>query len=199
MARLCPPFKSRAPLRRVPDLVDAAQDQIHTPLEAGMSAADARMSARYVAGFGGSMRKNLVSMLDGIGVAEVLDVRSTERLFAADRAHVHSTSVFRHPVFIRGKNYTGHGGHLERSAFGQACIRDLFVSELDALPEALVVPMGGFVSGVIKDLVSRNLLDERRCLMGFPHPSGANGHRRSQFEAQKSELMEKTRIWLRRS
>jgi hypothetical protein len=30
MARLCPTFKRRAALRRVPDLLDAAQDEIHT-------------------------------------------------------------------------------------------------------------------------------------------------------------------------
>jgi hypothetical protein len=34
-------------------------------------------------------------------------------------------------------------------------------------------------------------VDERRCLIGFPHPSGGNGHRVKQFAQRRDELTAK--------
>jgi hypothetical protein len=37
-------------------------------------------------------------------------------------------------------------------------------------------------------LVAAGDLDEERCLLGFPHPSGGNGHRIRQFRENEAVL-----------
>jgi hypothetical protein len=39
------------------------------------------------------------------------------------------------------------------------------------------------------------IVDSDRCLFGFPHPSGANGHRKKHFEERKEELSERVKGW----
>ena len=145
------------------------------------------------------MRKNLITMLDGIGVNALLDVSSAQVLFDDERAHLHSTSILRHPVFIAGKNFTGHAKIVTHSALASAMVRGIFLSELAALPDALIVPMGDYVAELLKDLVVGGLVDPNRVLFGFPHPSGANGHRKSRFEEQRDALAEKARTWFARA
>ena len=38
-------------------------------------------------------------------------------------------------------------------------------------------------------MIKDNLIKEEQCLLGFPHPSGANGHRKKQFEENKMKLL----------
>ena len=39
-------------------------------------------------------------------------------------------------------------------------------------------------------MIKENLMKEEQCLLGFPHPSGANGHRKNQFKKNKEKLLE---------
>lgn len=55
-------------------------------------------------------------------------------------------------------------------------------AELASLPNAVVVPLGKVADEVVTHLAARNLVSPKRCLAGFPHPSGANGHRKRDFE-----------------
>ena len=59
---------------------------------------DARL-AKGTASFAGSMRTNLISMLDGIGLHETLGMRSSEQLFGSHAHLLHATSALRYPVF----------------------------------------------------------------------------------------------------
>ncbi|MNG08705.1 hypothetical protein D3C84_920820 [compost metagenome] len=57
--------------------------------------------------------------------------------------------------------------------------------------EALIIPLGVNVENVLRQLVAENQLEEERCLWGFPHPSGANGHRHRQFAAHYQDMKER--------
>ena len=41
--------------------------------------------------------------------------------------------------------------------------------------------------------------DPARCLIGLPHPSGANGHRHAQFAAVRADLTARVAAWFGRS
>jgi hypothetical protein len=59
--------------------------------------------------FSGAMRKNLVEMLDGVGLNIELGIGSCHNLFDAPNHLVHFTSAVGAPIFRNGDNYTGHG------------------------------------------------------------------------------------------
>ena len=63
--------------------------------------------------------------------------------------------------------------------------------EIGILSDALIIPLGKSVEEILKILISENVITEEQCLLGFPHPSGANGHRRKQFALNKRQLQEK--------
>ena len=56
-----------------------------------------------------------------------------------------------------------------------------------------------YVTERLKELAAEGLVDPKRCLFGFPHPSGANGHRKSRFEEQREALTKKARAWFSRT
>jgi hypothetical protein len=179
--------------------MELAYRHVRLGLSNGLEPSEARRRARYAASFGGPMRKNLVTMLDGIGVNALLDVSSSQVLFDDERAHLHSTSILRHPVFVAGKNFTGHASVVTQSALASAMVRGIFLPELAALQGALIVPMGDYVSQLLQELTVERLVDAKRCLFGFPHPSGANGHRKSRFEEHRHALAKKARTWFSRT
>jgi hypothetical protein len=127
--------------------------------------------------FSGPMRKNLVSMLDGIGLNQHLKLTSCSELFGSASELVHFTSAVSAPTFIDGENFSGHGvSFLELPMFRQFIIDNL-AKELALLPEAIIIPLGRIVDEIMGFLREERLIDPARCLLGFPHPSGANGHR----------------------
>lgn len=76
-------------------------------LARGLEGDDVRREACDVASFAGSMRSNLVAMLDGVGLHEVLDLATVSQLFGERSDLLHSTSALLYPVFLRGRNYGG--------------------------------------------------------------------------------------------
>ncbi len=147
------------------------------------------------ASFAGSMRANLVRMLDELSLPDMLGVPSSAVLFGTQHHLVHTTSAIRYPVFVDGKNYTGHHPDVLKHAKLREYVSTLFAEELEQVPDALVVPLGEAVSQVLGYLVSSKRLESERCLLSFPHPSGANGHRKKQFEARKDVLKSRVLSW----
>lgn len=124
------------------------------------------------------LRGRLVGWLDGIGVQDALGLPSTRGLFAERADLVHATSVVRYPVTLPdGSNLSGHAPALAGPALGDL-VRRLLVPELASVPNAVIVPLGAAVGRVLGTLVDAGDVDPDRCLRGFPHPSGANGHGR---------------------
>lgn len=59
------------------------------------------------------------------------------------------------------------------------------------VPEAMVIPLGK-QAGLAVDLAGAS---PRRILRGFPHPSGANGHRLRHYITQRDQLQQSVRKW----
>ncbi|WP_164667273.1 uracil-DNA glycosylase family protein [Virgibacillus doumboii] len=151
---------------------------------------------KEAAGFAGSMRKNLVDMIDQCGIPDILGIKNSSASFGKDRNLLHTTSIIKYPVFLKGKNYTGHQPPIDRSPSLQHYAFKEFPEELaQIISPALVIPLGKSVEQSILRLVEENKLPNHTYLTGFPHPSGANGHRFRQFREHKKQLQEKVKTW----
>lgn len=136
--------------------------------------------------FSGPMRKNLVSMLDGIGLNQHLKLTSCSELFGSASELVHFTSAVSAPTFVDGENFSGHGASFLKLAKFRQFIIDNLAKELALLPNAIVIPLGKIVDEIIGFLHEEHRIDPARCLIGFPHPSGANPHRKQFYEEAKN-------------
>lgn len=145
-------------------------------------------NAKKIASFAGSMRKNLVEMLNDIGLPSAIGIENSAALFEDRRDLLHTTSVIRYPVFQNGKNYTGHNPAILKSETLYHYAESILLPELAAVKDALVIPLGKSVSEVIRSFTRKGWVNEERCLFDMPHPSGANGHRRKQFEQSLAKL-----------
>ena len=106
-----------------------------------------------------------------------------------------STSLVSFPVFIWGKNYSGYSPPPLKHPVLRKVIETVFVERLAFSSRALVVPLGKTVSTVVETLAADGKIDLRRCLMGFPHPSGGNGHRMRIFTQNRDALRSRVEQW----
>lgn len=145
--------------------------------------------AKIAAGFSGQMRVNLYEMLDEIGLANIFGWRSSAQLFTINRDLLHTTSLIRYPVFLNGTNYTGHTPPIRKSKLLSHYAYTIFPQELNQMSSTtLVIPLGKAVEQAIQFMIKEGKLQGHTFLFGFPHPSGANGHRRRQLKENKQQL-----------
>ncbi|HEY4384836.1 MAG TPA: hypothetical protein VGN34_10220, partial [Ktedonobacteraceae bacterium] len=111
-------------------------------LQAGLSNGEALRAANAVGSFSGPMRTNLVKMLDGIGVARVLGVGTSSRLFDTYHHLAAHVSAIDYPVFVDGKNYTGSNPPLVRHPVLRSLVVACLGVRVAMAPDALVVPLG---------------------------------------------------------
>jgi hypothetical protein len=156
------------------------------------------LNTKKAASFAGSMRRNLIEMLDECGIPAIINSKSTTSLFNEKRYLLHTTSVIKYPVFYLGKNYTGHRPTIEQSEVLTYFAYKEFPKELNLIsPPALVIPLGKTVEVIIKKLFNDGKLLNHVYLFGFPHPSGANGHRKKQFTIEKEKLKSVVNNWIK--
>jgi hypothetical protein len=175
--------------------MEIAFRQASAALRNGLTASEALQQAKAEASFAGSMRKNLVRMLDETPLQKALGLESCDSLFGNSKRFLHTTSAVRYPAFVRGRNYTGHSPELLSNPVLARYVEEVLAPELSSLPKALVVPLGKCVDAVLKRLVQVGALNAKRCLLGFPHPSGANGHRRVEFEQGRKAFTQIIESW----
>lgn len=145
---------------------------------------------KYSASFAGPMRRNLTAMLDELELHRLLNIASTATLFHTNQELLHTTSILRHPVFYRDKNYTGHQPKIDRTPLLQHYAYEHLAAELNQLTAPVIlVPFGRVVESTVRTLLHQGRIKKHTVLFGFPHPSGANGHRKRQFEENKDYLM----------
>lgn len=138
--------------------------------------------------FEGTMRKNLIAMLDELGLNEQLGIQSSIDLFGAANGLVQTSSILPHAVFFAGKNYNGSRPDPLKTEKLRMYIETYFAKDHKVLKSPLIIPLGVNVSRVIEELVKDGWLEGSHVLRGFPHPSGSNGHRHRQFAEYKEEM-----------
>jgi hypothetical protein len=139
--------------------------------------------------------RHMVSMLDQLGVAASFPINSTDDLFSEHQAQLDTASILPYPVLVDGRNYTGHRPDLEKDSHLWSYVERFFRPQLMAHPDALVVPLGDTVARAVERLGAGLDHASRYFLNGFPHPSGANGHRKSHFAARYDELCGIVKKW----
>lgn len=150
------------------------------------------------AAFAGTMRQNLITMLDELGIHSHLGIASTASLFAEHAAALHATSVLRYPVFKAGKNYSGQHPKPLAHPFLRAMLERVCAAELAQVEAALIVPLGKAAEECLEHLSALGKLRADRVLRGFPHPSAANVHRKVEFERARADLEWQVQAWFQR-
>lgn len=161
-------------------------------LELETNLADIQYKCKVAGRFSGSLRKNIISMLDEIKLNEALHIKSCSELFGEQDDLLHTVSLIPYPVFVKKQNYTGHTPKLIKSEFLMRYIYDNFIKELHLMEdfeEILLIPLGKAVEEVLSKLAEEGIISEKQILKGFPHPSGANVNRVNQLEENKESLI----------
>jgi hypothetical protein len=164
-------------------------------LRAGCSAEETLRRADATGSFAGPMRSNLVTMLDGIGLAEALGVDSSARLFDTHHHLAALCSAIDYPVFVNGQNYGGATPPLARDPVLRSLVRASLGARIAMTQNALVIPLGKAAQDAVALLATGGLVRPGQCLTGFPHPSGANGHRARQYVANREALADQVARW----
>ncbi len=148
-----------------------------------------QQQCKWIARFSGSLRKNLINMLDEIELNHILQINSCQLLFEPSNTLLHTTSLIPYPTFINKQNYSGHSPKLLSNKFLMPYVYSNLTRELSHLSnDILIIPLGIAVESVLVKLVEDNLLSSLHILTGFPHPSGANRNRTKQLAENKESL-----------
>jgi len=91
--------------------------------------------------FAGSMRKNLIEMLDELKLNRKLHIDSCLELFEEKAEILHTTSMIPYPVFIKGKNYTGFGPKILDNEILKSYLEKYFYKEMKELPNVFIIPL----------------------------------------------------------
>ncbi len=166
-----------------------AYQTAHDGLIEGLDYDTIKKECKRKSRFAGSMRKNLTEMLDELKLHEKLFLHSCLELFENKGSLLHTTSMIPYPVFIHNKNYTGSNPKILESKILTEYLKKYFYNEVKKLSNTLIIPLGKSVEEVLELMIEEGFIKKEQCLLGFPHPSGANGHRKRQFEENKEQLL----------
>jgi len=170
--------------------------EARSAIDDGESDPEILRRVKRVAAFSGTMRTNLLSMLDALGVPEALGIDRTADLFdSRGEDLLHSTSALRYPVFINGKNYSGRPAATKKPLLRPYF--DVLADELASVDGALIVPLGKAVERILDHLTADGPLHPSRVLGGFPHPSGMNVRRTDFFDQSKDSMTQIVGRWSR--
>ena len=152
---------------------------------------DIQYKCKVAARFSGSIRKNIISMLDDLKLNEIMNIDSVGELFGEKDYLLHTVSLIPYPVFVKKENYSGHTPKLIKNKFLMKYVCDNFIDEFKRLekPEnVLLIPLGKAVEEVLIKLQEEKIIGENQILLNFPHPSGANVNRVKVFEEHKEYM-----------
>ena len=161
-------------------------------LEKNNNIEDIQYKCKVEGRFSGSLRKNIISMLDEIKLNKALNIYSCSELFDNKDYLMHTVSLIPYPVFVKKQNYTGHTPKLLKSDFLMKYIYNNFINEIHELnnfEDILLIPLGKAVEEVLCRLKDEGFIKENQILRGFPHPSGANVNRLVQLEENKEKMI----------
>lgn len=130
-------------------------------LEKGTSIDEITYLCKKAGRFSGSLRKNIISMLDELKLNEAFNIVSCSELFAEKDYLLHTISLIPYSVFVKHKNYSGHTPKLIKSKFLMKYVRENFIDELSKLDnkkDILIIPLGRAVEEVLIQLSEEGLL-----------------------------------------
>lgn len=163
----------------------------HRGLQDGKPLATIQYECKVAARFSGSLRTNIINMLDSLLLNHVLGLESCSVLFTEQEHWLHTISLIPYPVFVKGTNYTGHTPKLGKTPRLMQYARQTFTREFSQLQyreHVLLIPLGKAVEDVLQQLASEGGFDASQILSGFPHPSGANVNRLKELEKHRPTL-----------
>jgi hypothetical protein len=166
-------------------------------LREGLSPGVALSEAKRIAAFSGSMRPTLTRWLDGIGLADALRLPGSDLLFGSQANLLYTTSAVRYPVFVNGENYNGRRPPLMKTTLLREYVFGSLAEDLSTAENALIIPLGKAVAEAVQALVAVGRLDSRRCLLKFPHPSGANAHGAAQYADARASMAMQVVEWFK--
>ena len=158
-------------------------------------AAFSQLLRRHVA-FAGTMRRNLCEMLDAIDFHHLLGIGSSADLFGNDSGKIAATSALVYPVMV-GSEHRNFSGTKDLTRIGVFCemLDRLLAPRLLRAPGAMIIPLGKAAESAVQYLARRGVIERRRILSDFPHPSGANGHRKRLFAENEVQLRSVLKVW----
>jgi hypothetical protein len=160
-----------------PTQMTNALNSTRESLSAGMQPEEALARAKSTAAFSGdAFRNNLIRQLDHWGVNSWLGLGSCSALFHSHRHLLHSTSLLRYPVFVRGRKYEGAPNMLS-SPLLRRYLHDYFVRDVCSLRSAIFIGLGSKVSAVLDVLVGQGAIEGSRVFTGLLHASPENTYR----------------------
>lgn len=154
-------------------------------LARGASGDEVLRRSKSSASFAGAMRTNLISVLDHIGIANGLGIKSCGSLWSDHNHLVQFTSALRYPTFVEGKNYSGSSPSMTKHPLLRRHLLQYTGTELHSLSNALLVPLGPAAVDAAVAFVDEGLFPKKNILFGVPHPSGANAERIAYFLGRK--------------
>jgi hypothetical protein len=162
-------------------------------LKAGADNYTVLREAKLTGAFSGSLRNNLVNLLDHIGINQWLKIDTTEFLFGSMAHLAQTASVLSYPVFVDGKDYNGNPNMLKHPLLNRYLV-DHFGKQAHQLNNAIFIPLGDKPKDALNFLSAEGIIDKRKILEDLPHPSGANAERIAYFLGKKNKdsLSEKT-------
>lgn len=173
--------------------MSTAISEARMALENSEDIEEIQYKCKNAARFSGSLRRNLINMLDEIELNKFLNIRSCSQLFEEKDYLLHTVSLIPYPVFVKGQNYSGYSPKLINSEFLMKYIYENFVDELKQLNNSdriLIIPLGRCVEEVLFKLSEYKIITRNQILNGFPHPSGANVNRILQFSENRNKMIQ---------
>lgn len=152
---------------------------------------DIQYKCKVNARFSGSLRKNIVSMLNEIKLNETFKIDDCMDLFGESDYLLHTVSLIPYPTFVKKENYSGHTPKLIKNNFLLKYVYENFIDELnklDSCNDILLIPLGRAVEEVLIKLENENIIKRNQILKGFPHPSGANVNRVKLFNENQEQM-----------
>lgn len=156
-------------------------------LQSGLPDAEVIKQCKAVGSFSGSMRNNLVEMMDHVGIANFLKIETTAELFGDRQDLANLTSCIRYPTFqIKNGKEVDFNSTIKAGSDLFKFAAPFSIEEIEQAPQALILPLGPKVSAYFQKILKGTSF-ENRLLPELPHPSGANNERIAYFLGKKNK------------
>ncbi|MDA1381997.1 hypothetical protein PCI56_26235 [Plesiomonas shigelloides subsp. oncorhynchi] len=165
----------------------------HRGLVAAKPLATIQYECKVAARFSGSMRTNIINMLDSLHLNQAFGLASCAALFDEQDHWLHTVSLIPYPVFVKGTNYTGHTPKLGKTPLLMNYARHTFAHEFGQLQHkehVLLIPLGKAVEEVLQQLAAKaawmphKFYPVSRILRSQRQPPKGIGKHRPALEAQ---------------